>query len=411
MRSVILISIQFPPYKGVGGRRWGNLSKALSNLGHKVYLVTADWGGATSFYKNHYPNCDVHLLKGGYYFNFCMQPKSTSRTMELVRSFSQRVVIDPILRPIDYAQSFNQAVTDWIKDADLSGAVVICTGAPFSMNLLLSRLQVQKNGGLLVQDFRDTWSNDPYLYPTEGARGLAKKLQGEAVSGSDAVVAVSETLLHEYTQGFSKKKCVIPNGFDPDIIATIGKKEKYKSEHPYILTHLGSITNGRDMPFFRLLDVICDNPNLAKKIRLRQVGLVPKWLKLKIRLNYRKLIYDGILQLKGSMSQRDALLELAKSDYALLLNSPKLPYALSTKVYEYGALRVPVLSLNYGGEIETYMSKSNLGLNVNLERTCLRNALEKLLASPSEFEGNVDFIDSHSYKNLARRYSDFLNKL
>ena len=110
------------------------------------------------------------------------------------------------------------------------------------------------------------------------------------------------------------------------------------------------------------------------------------------------------------MPHKTILEEISKSDFGLQLNSKYYPYALSTKIYEYAGLRVPCISINYGGDIEALISDSRIGYSINLNRDDLKGFLVKL----SERNLTRDFrfnVGQYHYSNLAQKYSRVIESL
>ncbi|PJF38752.1 MAG: hypothetical protein CUN54_10165 [Phototrophicales bacterium] len=56
-------------------------------------------------------------------------------------------------------------------------------------------------------------------------------------------------------------------------------------------------------------------------------------------------------------------------------------YAAATKLFEYGALQIPVVALHYGGETASIIDECDLGYNIDLNtETDVGLALNRLLA-------------------------------
>ena len=57
--------------------------------------------------------------------------------------------------------------------------------------------------------------------------------------------------------------------------------------------------------------------------------------------------------------------EILKSDFACSYVSPKLNYAINTKVIEAAALRIPIILLSKQGAVSDFLIRNNLGIHVN----------------------------------------------
>ncbi len=413
--KVILLAFQFPPYSAVGGFRWKYLVKHLGRQGVRVTVFTADWGASPQYYADHFPSADVVVLPAGFWHRLRQAQMKSRFVMFLIRFFF-RFCVDPIFFKIDYAQGWANRLEQALRErvSAKENFVVVATGAPFSVNLAAARIRKKFSNVRLIQDFRDSWSQN--VYRSRSFLRLAKRQQSEATLSADAIVAVSQKLLDEFTGGGSQSQGhVISNGFDDDWLRTFAPASALDLNQPLardskelVFTHLGSITNGRDIPFLRFLSVISRSPELRKFVRIVQVGVVPWRLRVFLKLRYGSLLEQGVLRLLPVLPQEEALRHLSKSNFALLLNSPKLLYALSTKVYEYAMMGVPVVSLNYGGEIEQFLIENRIGFSVNLNREDLGAELTRILHGSGSFQFDVS---QYKYSNLARQYKELVGRL
>jgi glycosyltransferase involved in cell wall biosynthesis len=274
----------------------------------------------------------------------------------------------------DEAQRWQQALFKKLDEVAADGSVVlIATGAPFQANLLAARYKKQSpNKDLrLIQDFRDVWASNPYKKISKSVRGKIFSWQEEALKGADVVVSVSETLrsqlLSEHSFADPKNFVVIENGFDPDdAIKDVVIKKRDQSTKRKII-HLGSVTNGRDRPLLSFLESLSQNQDLKNQVELQLVGSLPTPVLLTIQSKYQRLVDAGVVTIVGTVDRKQAHKMLLSADFALMLTSPEMSYALSAKIYEYLFFEVPTLSLNYGGEAEAFVKKRNMGLSVNLK--------------------------------------------
>ena len=75
-----------------------------------------------------------------------------------------------------------------------------------------------------------------------------------------------------------------------------------------------------------------------------------------------------------------------KYDYGLQLNAEEYPYLVSTKLYEYPALGLPIISINTGGEIDGIIEKNQIGVSININSF----NLDKLDVAFSKRESNYN---------------------
>jgi hypothetical protein len=133
-----------------------------------------------------------------------------------------------------------------------------------------------------------------------------------------------------------------------------------------------------------------------------------------LKLANADLVERDVLDVRAPMPQREALELVAAADYALQLNASEVPYAVSTKVYEYAGLHVPVISLNYGGEIDTLIREHGFGHSIDLSHEA--DLVEFVRSLPNraaaDRDGRLAFdVEPFTHPALARRYSALIDDL
>ncbi len=114
------------------------------------------------------------------------------------------------------------------------------------------------------------------------------------------------------------------------------------------------------------------------------------------------------MYLYGYLQQKEALQVLSQADYALQLTSEAYAYALSTKIFEYAALWIPCVALNYGGAIDKLVKTNDWGYSVNLKNSDITEFLRKISCNPKKtIKYNVK---EYCYRYLAKNYSNIINK-
>jgi len=199
---------------------------------------------------------------------------------------------------------------------------------------------------------------------------------------------------------------LIPNGFDKEIIEkTMGEcsaiASKKNTSGNLELTHIGNITNGREESLFEFLKIIGRlSTTLKSRIILNFAGAVPPRV---LKIVY-KLTSDINFRYMGQLSYEVALRLAAESDFVLHFGSKKFIDARSTKIYEYAALKRPVISFNYGGELDSFIKDFSIGYSLNLlENDEIDSVLTNILVNKGDFEFKINQFD---YLNLAKSYQN-----
>ena len=124
-----------------------------------------------------------------------------------------------------------------------------------------------------------------------------------------------------------------------------------------------------------------------------------------------------ILEIGGRISHEEVLKKQLESDVLLLIswNNEKERMFIPGKIYEYFALRKPVLSIGYQeGSLKDLIEETKVGYHVS----SLESTKEALLDIYNEFleKGTVELssdinIEDYSMENMAKKFADLLNEL
>ena len=124
-----------------------------------------------------------------------------------------------------------------------------------------------------------------------------------------------------------------------------------------------------------------------------------------------------IVKIGGKIAHEEVLKRQLNSDVLLLIswNNEKEKMFIPGKIYEYFALRKPVMSIGYKeGALKDLIEETKVGYHVS----DLESTKEVLMKFYNEFieNGTVEFnssidIEDYSMENMARKFADLLNDL
>jgi glycosyltransferase involved in cell wall biosynthesis len=400
----MLISFKYPPYASVGSFRWSKLSKYLARMGYQIHVITVEWKyqhGKELLEEVKSPNIIIHRIKSGYCHNITYK-KFNNYYLNGIKERALKA-FNSVFSIFDEAQNWGHYLLPYceklIKDENIR--VVIATGGPFQVNKWATVLKKKLPNIKLIQDFRDPWADHPFLKLSAERRSLVNVQQKEAVESANEVVCITNGLLDLYLKDSPHKTGhVIYNGCDSEL-----KEYNPNMRHPpeeFSFAHIGSLTSGRDRPFHSLMDGVRKVKNRIPTIKVVLVGSVSE----KLLSPYKDLMEQKILISHGRMSQADAHKIVRCCRYALQLNAKEWPYLVSTKIYEYGMLRVPTVSINYGGDVDELVKNNRLGYSVNLDKDYVEEFLINLYERGyEEFDYNIK---QYEYKNLAAQYAKLI---
>jgi len=400
---ILLIAYKFPPYSQVGAFRWTRFSKYLAELGHSIDVVTVNWKQpdlSNLVSEVSHPLIRVHRIRSGYLHNLKSR-RISNRWLNGLKSRLFSKFIDRYFYWDDEAQHWGRHLLPkceaLIREKGIP--VVIATGSPFQSNVWAAELKRRLPSICLIQDLRDPWVRNPLKHYRDEGRALA--VERETLSVADHLVVVSDGMADHFRDNLSGNVPinVINNGFEPGLLNN--QRVKPQADERMRLVYVGSLANGREEILRQLLNVL-----EKQRIRAIQVIVAGNYTHA-LKQRYQGLIDNGLLQFEGWISQGEALDLIASADYALQLNAAIYPYALSTKIFEYAAMGVPTLSLNYGGDIDQMIRDHSLGYSINLNESELDDWVTRLASGGLNKSFRFD-IAGFAYNALAKKYSDLI---
>jgi prepilin-type N-terminal cleavage/methylation domain-containing protein len=280
---------------------------------------------------------------------------------------------------------------------------VVATGGPFMTLWWASRLRRDFPSLRIVQDFRDPWSDSPELKklsPRE--QESARMLEREVLDTASAIVTVTEGLAAKLRAKTGTDVFVVPNGFDSEDFASA--EVTMVSREKFVIMHAGNLTVGRQEPLGAFLCAVRATYEQMPELRLKFFGGYP-W-------GAEDLIERGVLTYEPRVPAERISAEMLRAFGCLQLNARALPYLVSTKIYEYAYARRPVLSVNYGGEIDALVRAMHLGWSANADSIeAVREGLLEMYSTwrqNARTASNPKGLDAYDYASLSRQYKRVL---
>ena len=402
MKTVLVIAYKFPPYVGIGGYRWQKAVKYLSQMNIKIHVITVSWPGmenADGVKDVTNKNVVIHRIPSGY--PDCLV-KINQIKNRYIRAFLSRIrwLIHQWVYFDDEAQRWGKYLLPFsgklIENESIK--TVFVTGAPFQSNRWGLEIKKKHPNIQLVQDLRDPWSRDPMPFNKplfKFQQRLREKWESLVISESDHIVVVSEGMKDHFCEKVTPKNIsVICNGVD------IQEKKETAYKKEYDLIYAGNLNCGRDIVLKKMLKA------LQKAKLYLKICIAGKCSESFIS-ECNDLYSAGELSFFGFITQQQVFNLIKKSKSGLQINAQAYPYALSTKLFEYPAHNVPVLSLNYGGDIERIIHKYKMGTSININHT------DNLQSSLMQFFNNMPDhftcdVSSFSHKAMSEKFASLI---
>ncbi len=231
-----------------------------------------------------------------------------------------------------------------LKSEDYDMIYVSC--GPFSSALvawILGRIFGKK----LVIDYRDYWTllSDYDLFGSVLKRRLNRALERKILRSADFVVSATsgilDELISEFDPALPSRSYVLYNGHDEEDYS--GLPFASPDEQYFTLSYFGALYARRSLKYLYQAVAKLEEENVSQKpIRIRLYG----------SFNHdamREVEESGIadkIEIIPPMSHSEALFEMQKSDaLILIINSSSPRGTLTSKVFEYLRLGVPILAL------------------------------------------------------------------
>ena len=338
MKKALLIAYHFPPLGGGGVFRTLKFTKYLSEFGYQPYVLTV---------KNPmYREKDPTLIKE------IPAEAKIHRTF----SFEHRILRVPRLLNINLKWFYmpDQNI-GWLPLGVSTGAKlvkkenidVIYATSPIWTSLLIGMLVKKKTKKPLVVDFRDPWTDNPFInYPTKLHQRLERKLEKTVLTQADYVTVATDlmknNLIRKYP--FIKSKIeTITNGFDPDDFKNL---KIHKKTGKFTITYVGSIYGLLTAkPFLTALKALVEEKKgFKEKVAVVFVGNCGKETPQLVR----QLGLEENVRFVGYVQHRKGLEFMVNAQALLLLitiEGSKGERILTGKLFEYLASRKPIIAL------------------------------------------------------------------
>lgn len=238
---------------------------------------------------------------------------------------------------------------------------ILATAPPYS-NLVLGTMLKRKTGLPLVVDYRDEWDlSSQYLENSRRdwfSRVVQERMQRNVLRRADAIVATTQgstaRLQERAAQSGSRTPAFcIYNGFDPDDFETLlaNQDQSTNQRSRFRIVYTGTLWNLTSVqPLVEAVERLqCDSPELLDHLELVFVGRkTPEQLALLNRLRETRCRVD----IRDYCDHVEALQLMSNADALCLLLSavPGAERVAPAKLFEYLALRKPILSITPRGE-------------------------------------------------------------
>lgn len=383
MRSgepILLISHTFPPYKGIGGRRWAKFAKALARLGHPVHVIhsagSEDLKGSLWTADIAQAGIHPHPLPQRYPTVLFKRPLTS-----LVDKLMYRVWT-VLLKATTRGNWLDKSILWRGQLLREAGALiqehgirqVIITGAPFRLFHFGVQLK-QRHGIRLLCDLRDPWTwHDGYGHGSLSAADQAyeRELEQELMTHADRITSPHPSVidhLKEQYPAHAAKCSVLGHAIDPD---ELGAPQPPRNDGEVRLIYAGSLYGAHEAEAYfeqlmRAFEQVRDHrperwPHVKLDLYITGHGTDAYREKLKARG------LDGHIRMHAPIPAVEVFKRIAEADGVLIFIPSFNKDLLGTKFTEIFYLRRPVIHVGEPGAVSEAILSRHLGTSIPVEK-------------------------------------------
>jgi hypothetical protein len=330
-------------------------------------------------------------------------------------SASERGILQKLKDWTSSLLMFPDSHSGWILDATRLGRriartraadCIYATGGPWS-GILAATLVHKLTKLPLILDFRDPWASNPNL--GEGASSIRRKharCESYCIRSASRIITNTEELRQDFVARYPD---LDPSRF---VCITNGFEEFAALEPPpegrFTLVHAGALYLSRNPQHFlqALADAVHDNHIPRDRLLVQFVGGIPEE---DPRIAALLSQLSGAVEIMPRLPHSDAL-ELQKKASALLLFQAGFSLQVPRKLFEYFALRRPIMAVTEADSATARILK-DVGMEYRAEDT-VEQIKEALLKLYRDWEAgrvlgaNEERLQAYSNRRLAMRLKD-----
>jgi glycosyltransferase involved in cell wall biosynthesis len=346
VKKVLMVAHQFPPVGGSGVQRSAKFAKYLPLYGWEPVVLTRD--------KRKMVLRDESLLK------------ELPEDIEIIRTPAYDLTVLPwifnkvgkfiawkILIPdgeVLWMKRTVRVCLDRIEAGDID--VLYTTSSPYSDHLFGLEVKNHYPDLFWVADFRDEWTNNPYLIDKPHRPSRMKKervMEKEVLKRADVLVTNTPIMKENFVRlnpglDLETRMHVIPNGFDTEDFEGLRQKKIKNSQ--FTITYTGALY-GRRKPDLVLEAV----GNLVRKEKINKDNFLIRFIGSFKHEVLRNIIkrngLEGSVETISYMEHDECLKNMVASDAMLLIEGgrPGSEAFYTGKIFEYIQTGNPILAV------------------------------------------------------------------
>ena len=404
MKTLLLVSYNFPPIGGKAVQRASKLAKYLPLFGWRPVVFTMPIDRKEprddSLLNELPPDVAIHRPAFRDWWN--LVPHDIRRHLHHPLPDRYRA----------WAGAVRDRLVALIRE---TGADALLTTSPTHSTQYLGLAASRKTGIPWIADFRDPWSGHPDFRKKRHADRMFRD-ETEIITEADAVVGVYPKILRDFEGRVQPERLhLIENGYDDEDFGAVDRTRVHDGDALW-MGYNGTVSGFHDpAPLLGPLD---------QEVASGRLG--PADLKVIFTTDprgsrrfapYRALTESGVLEVRGYLPHAESIARLAEMDVSLhLLTRGRDIYP--GKLFEYFFVGNPVLSLSEpGDDLDRLIRETGAGEVVDHRDpaavlAAVRTLIKRKKAGtlPRGLHGG-DVVARFSRKRIAERYAALLNDI
>lgn len=365
--KVLIICFTFPPYPGIGGRRWAKFAKYLSRKGCDVRVLAArkteeqdsQWLNDIAPYQN-----NIFYIPTAYPLILTLVPKGILQKIQYrIALIYVRIFIKG--NYYDHASGWKKHIVKSTEAAIREGyRNIIVSCGPFSTAAFIAELKPKYPELNFMLDLRDPWTTNQTSFGFSGLSpkrmAIEKGKEKFSTETYNYVMTVSDEMTDYFysISGRNDKEhfFTLINGFDADDFAERTNEQRSDGKLRFVFT--GTLYNKSMHIFKEFCDILRElekeNAPVFNALRFDFYGTVPSSF-FEMCDNLNNVRFHGTLPMQKVYS------EIRNSDIAMLFLTDDLNYSFSTKFYEYISQKIPIAVFSREGNTGQFVVEQRLG--------------------------------------------------
>jgi hypothetical protein len=397
----------FPPFGGIGGRRWEKFTKELLIRKYCISVISAENDKKKKTELDLFNHIQLPLLYPKALINLNMSFLNKIKYQIALVKVKLQTKGNYYDRTINWKKQTLEAFNKINSNKKITHCIV--SGAPFYWLTFIPELKAINSKTKFISDIRDPWTNNKsaYGFTTIGEKRFSVEKENEikALESTDHLICVNKSIA-EYFIKISKNKNiqVIENGFDTEEMKISQNSRLYFDNNKINLVFTGSIYNNTDYLFVGLITELTNNiKKYLNKIHFYFYGPTNAKLKKLLPDKLKAFFTFGYTEIVEEVNQL-----IYQSNYCVLFLSDDINNSLSTKFCEYIKLKKKIIVFGKEGFTSNYIINNKLGQHIN--QTNITSQFEKIINQRNEEVFPDDFnINQFSIKTLTDKLEKYLN--